>query len=108
MCLPNEWLDLSFQSIAKIDIHTRASIRFPLFGSTETVANHMSQTNYAKLMLLASPDSPADSNNRKSLAHSKIRDCRIRMINPECARLPASGMKLSRLQVMTTNALALA
>jgi len=38
----------------------------------------------------ASTESPADSNNRKSLAHSKIRDRRrIRMINPECARVLA-------------------
>src|SRR5215471_18949039 len=56
-------------------------------------------------MLPASPDWPADSNNRKSLARSKIRDRRrIRMSNPECARLLASGMKSWRLQVMTTNA----
>jgi hypothetical protein len=60
-------------------------------------------------MFPASRDSPADSNNRKSLAHSKIRDGRrIKMINPECVRVLASGMKSSRLQVMRSNALAVA
>src|SRR5207244_643344 len=39
---------------------------------------------HAKLILPASPDSPAESSSRKRLAHSAIRDRRlINMIKPE-------------------------
>jgi len=64
---------------------------------------------HAKLMLAVSPVSVADSTKRNSLAHSARRDWRLtRMINPECLRPRANGMKWSRLQVINNNPFATA